>query len=76
MGVPLNDINSVYDLGFPEYEWGEVGLLPFNLQSAQSVVDGMEMPSEDPALAEPSTEGNEQRRDADGGGVAVSEGDQ
>ncbi len=31
MGVPLNDINTAYDLGFPEYKWGDTGYLPFNL---------------------------------------------
>ena len=52
MGVPLNDINRVYDLGFPEYKWGKVGMLPFNLQSAQSVADGPEMPGEDEPTAD------------------------
>ncbi|MEN6533041.1 MAG: phage portal protein [Bryobacteraceae bacterium] len=55
MGVPLNDVNRVYDLGFPEYKWGKVGLLPFNLQPAQSVVEGPEMPGED---NKPPTGGN------------------
>lgn len=49
LGVPFNDANRVYDLGFPEYPWGNVGYLPFNLTPA-----GMteELPSETEPPAE------------------------
>lgn len=47
LGVPLNDINEVYDLGFPEYKWGKTGFLPFNLAPADQVALGPEMPGED-----------------------------
>ena len=47
MGVPLNDINRVYDLGFPEYKWGKVGMLPMNLVSAEQAVEGPELPGEE-----------------------------
>ena len=60
LGVPLNDINRVYDLGFPEYAWGNMGMLPFNLAPAQAVVAGGEMPGEDePVAAGNGTEGTE-----------------
>lgn len=32
MGVPLNDINQVLDLGLPHYPWGDRAYLPQNLQ--------------------------------------------
>lgn len=28
MGVPFNDINRVFDLGFPRYPWHDIGFLP------------------------------------------------
>lgn len=34
LGAPFNDINRIYDLGFPDYAWGNKGYLPFNLQEA------------------------------------------
>src|SRR6266446_5358793 len=36
MGVPFNDINQVYDLGFRKLAWGDRGYLPFNLQEVTS----------------------------------------
>ena len=33
MSVPFNDLNRVLDLGFPEYDWGDQGYLPFSLQA-------------------------------------------
>ena len=47
MGVPLNDINQVYDLGFREFDWGDNGYLPFNLQVAGLAPD-QEEPGVDP----------------------------
>lgn len=32
LGVPLNDINRVLDLGLPEYPWGRTGRLPAGWQ--------------------------------------------
>ncbi|MDB6056412.1 MAG: Portal protein [Verrucomicrobiales bacterium] len=32
MGVPLNAINQVYQLGFPELPWGNDAYLPTNMQ--------------------------------------------
>lgn len=34
LGIPLNDIVEQLDLGFPRYEWGNVGYLPFSLAPA------------------------------------------
>lgn len=35
IGAAFNDINRVYDLGFPEYAgWGDKNFLPFSLQEA------------------------------------------
>jgi hypothetical protein len=56
MGVPFNEINRTYDLGFPELAWGDKGYLPFSLQPADAV-DSPE-PDEDDAPGKP-TEGNE-----------------
>jgi len=36
MGVPFNEINEVYDLGFTKLSWGDKGYLAFNLQEAGS----------------------------------------
>ncbi len=44
MGIPLNDITQTYDLGFPEYSWGDTSYLPFNLQSVGN--DGATEPPE------------------------------
>lgn len=49
MGVPLNDINQAYDLGFPDYDWGKKGYLPFNLQEA----------GEQPEQADPGDDPND-----------------
>ena len=51
LGVPFNDINRTYDLGFPEYPWGETGYLPFNLQPADAM--GVEEPGEDETAPRP-----------------------
>jgi HK97 family phage portal protein len=38
IGASFNDINRVYDLGFPEYAgWGDRNFLPLNLQQADRV---------------------------------------
>lgn len=34
LGAAFNDINRIYDLGFPEYEYGKRNYLPFSLQDA------------------------------------------
>ncbi len=47
LGVPLNDINQVYDLGFREFPWGDTGYLAFNLQPAGTAPDQDE-PGDDP----------------------------
>jgi len=47
LGVPLNDINQVYDLGFKKYPWGDEGYLPFNLQVAGEE-KGQTEPGQDP----------------------------
>ncbi len=52
MGYPPNMINRVYDLGFEELPWGDVGWLPFNLQSAESVMNPPE-----PTTATPGPDG-------------------
>jgi phage portal protein BeeE len=36
MGIPLNDINQVYDLGFKKFPHGDTAYLPFNLQPVQN----------------------------------------
>lgn len=49
IGVPLNDANQVYDLGFPEYEWGNKSFLPFNLQEIGATapeLPGEELPAD------------------------------
>lgn len=32
IGAAFNDINNLYDLGFPEYKWGNTSYLPFSIQ--------------------------------------------
>jgi hypothetical protein len=32
MGVPLNELNRVLDLGFKPFPWGDTGYLPGNYQ--------------------------------------------
>ncbi|MDB6108338.1 MAG: hypothetical protein JWR69_88 [Pedosphaera sp.] len=46
LGAAFNDINLAYDLGFPEYAWGNKSYLPFNLQEVGAAE---ELPGEDPA---------------------------
>ncbi len=46
MGVSFNEINEVYDLGFSELPWGNVGYLPVNLIEAGT--------SQDPNQADPA----------------------
>ncbi len=33
MGIPLNDLNRAFDLGFPEFPWGERGYVPSTMQA-------------------------------------------
>lgn len=49
MGVPFNQINNAYDLGFEEIQSGDIGYLPFNLTPAESVANPPE-----PAPAPPA----------------------
>lgn len=56
MGVTFNDLNRVYDLGFPEYPWGNQSYLPFNLQAVGST-DPLPSEAEPPGEAEPASEG-------------------
>jgi HK97 family phage portal protein len=44
IGASFNDLNRVYDLGFPEYDWGDKSYLPFNIIEAGT---SPEMPGED-----------------------------
>ena len=39
MGVPFNDINQVYDLGFESLPWGDTGYLPGTLREVGVKVD-------------------------------------
>jgi phage portal protein BeeE len=55
IGAAFNDINRVYDLGFPEYKWGSKSYLPFNLIEAGTSPD---MPGEEDN-AEPTDEEKE-----------------
>jgi phage portal protein BeeE len=46
IGATFNDINRVYELGFPEYPgWGDKNFLPFSLQEANSA-GSEELPDE------------------------------
>ena len=56
MGMPVNVINRVYDLGFPDVAWGNKGFLPFNLQPADSMVALPGEDNPDPAAAKPGDE--------------------
>jgi HK97 family phage portal protein len=55
MGVPLNEINRNLDLGLPEFPWGDIGYLPFNLQPSGTAPaetpNTPEVPQQDPAAA-------------------------
>jgi hypothetical protein len=33
MGIPFNELNRIFDLGFKRLPWGDIGYLPTNLQS-------------------------------------------
>lgn len=39
IGASFNDVNTVYDLGFPDYAWGKKSFLPFNLQEVGAEAD-------------------------------------
>jgi HK97 family phage portal protein len=58
MGVPLNDLNEVYDLGFPKYAWGDRAYLPFSLQA---ISDGGPIDPSEAEPAGPSAEGKDVR---------------
>src|SRR6266568_5149733 len=47
MGVPFNEINAVYDLGFKALPWGDTGFLPANLQEAGTAPAGAGQPGPD-----------------------------
>ena len=47
MGVPFNEINAVYDLGFKALPWGDTGYLPANLQEAGTAPAGAGQPGPD-----------------------------
>lgn len=55
MGVTFNDLNRVYDLGFPEYPWGNQSYLPFNLQ-AVGAAEPLPSEAEPPNETEPASE--------------------
>lgn len=47
IGATFNDVNAVYDLGFPKYPWGDKSFLPFNLQEiTKDGIGDTELPSE------------------------------
>ena len=47
MGVPFNEINEVYDLGFTRLPWGDTGYIPFNAQAVGSLQPGAKLPDPD-----------------------------
>jgi phage portal protein BeeE len=52
MGVPFNEINAVYDLGFRSLPWGDTGHLPAKLQEAgQLSTEDSPSPAEEEASA-------------------------
>ena len=51
IGAAFNDVNEVYDLGFPEYPWGSKSYLPFSLQEVGGSVEA-------PAQDETEDDGN------------------
>ncbi len=51
MGVPFNQLNSVYDLGFEDLPWGDKGYLPFSLQE---VTPGPALPASPDPTALPA----------------------
>ncbi len=55
IGATFNDVNHLYDLGFPEYDWGNKSFLPFNLQEIGAQAD---MPAEDPPPADDAEKQN------------------
>jgi HK97 family phage portal protein len=46
LSVPFNEINRVYDLGFPKLPWADIGYLPFSVQRADEASQPLELPSE------------------------------
>jgi len=48
MGVPFNDINQVYDLGFRALDWGYKGYLPAQLEEVGEAPVGTGEPGDDP----------------------------
>ena len=59
MGLPFNEINKRFNLGFPKIEGGDVGYLGFNLQPINMVglVDqNAQQPAEEPEAEEPEEE--------------------
>jgi len=62
IGATFNDINDVYDLGFPRYKWGNKSFLPFSLQEVGALdeppgeddpIDAEVVDDEQAALANP-----------------------
>jgi hypothetical protein len=49
MGVPFNEVNQVFDLGFKELPWGDRAYLPANLQEAP----GSRLPTDQPEPSDP-----------------------
>ena len=39
MGIPFNELNRVFDLGFKSFPWGNTGYLKSNLTPAGTVSD-------------------------------------
>lgn len=54
MGIPFNDINEAYDLGFEEYPWHETGYLPFSVQPIEPTTPESPTPPTTPPPANPS----------------------
>ena len=66
MGIPANEINRIYDLGWPETPWGKKGFLPIGLQEASSAaepVDAPELPLPPAAPPAPEPEDQEDQED-------------
>lgn len=61
LGIPLNDVNTAYDLGFKQYAWGNKSFLPFNLQevTAAGLGAGDSLPAEEPADTEGDADGDD-----------------
>ena len=39
MGIPFNELNRVFDLGFKSFPWGDTGYLKSNLSPAGTVAE-------------------------------------